>query len=106
VTEPFIARTTYKSIIWSYSRLVEQGLSDTDLTKRQRQFVHIMLNLASNTPVATRELPIADDTRDQVVRRLSDINDNALWLVRIANSKAEDDFRAAWERTIAILRGV
>lgn len=94
-------KMTTKDIIHSYSRMVRDGLSDTDLTKRQRQYLHVLLNLASNDARAWVEYPPSGDIRAQLCRSMGADSQNVRFFL---NTPQETDFDAAQSRAVEVLR--
>jgi hypothetical protein len=97
---------TYTELIRIYSRSVNDGHSDTDLPARERRLVHVMLNLASNANAGSVAYPPTDETRNAVVRHLSDILWDARALVLAASPASDDALSAAHERAVTILHNI
>lgn len=98
--------TTYQNIIRSYSSTVASGHSDADLWPRQRRLTVALLNAASNAGRASVAYPPTDQTRDDVVKYLSDILWQSRHLVTATAPNAGDDLEVAIARAIAVLRGI
>ena len=97
--------TTYLDVLRSYSRTVDTGHSDTDLTGRERRLVAVLLNLASNAGCVV--YPPTDQTRADVAKYLGDIVWNARPLVEACGPRAlADSFERAHERAVEIIRNV
>lgn len=99
--------TTIRFVILAYSRLVEQGLSDTDLTRRQARLVSRMLNLASNaygTTYAYAEQRQAG--LDAARKHLNDIVWDARVLIEVYGVTAGRDLDIAVHRANVILENL
>lgn len=90
---------TTREIIASYSRSVRDGYSDADLSKRQRHYVHVLLNLASNDN-AYMIYPPNDDSRLAIIRGMFAKVHDVRWFL---SSAEESDFDMAAERAREIL---
>lgn len=99
---------TYQQMLRNYANGVGDGLYDDDLTPRQRRFVRVIVNTAANEPLTAVIYPPTDRTRDDAVRLLVDRlwDGNASALLGAAGQGALDDFTAAQERAVEIIRGV
>lgn len=99
---------TYQQMLRNYANGVGDGLYDDDLTPRQRRFVRVIVNTAANAPLTAVIYPPTDRTRDDAVRLLVDRlwDGNASALLGAAGQGALDDFTAAQERAVEIIRGV
>lgn len=76
-------------------------LKQADLTDRQRRYVGLSLNTASNAGWACVAYPPSDQTRDDVIKELVAHS----WDMRILLTHVETaDFAVALDRAIAILR--
>ena len=97
---------TYQDLIRKYSADVAKGTFDTDLTPRERRLTAVLLNLASNAPIAQVYYPPIDSTRDIVVQHMADIVWQARPIVEAVSPAYMTQFECAVDRAISILRGI
>ncbi len=94
---------TYRDLIRLYSDSIAKGGTDTDLNPREKRLTAILLNLASNAPIAAVAYPPSDQTRDDVRRTLGEIAWQGRPLVLAASPASGDAFERAIGRTSDIL---
>lgn len=99
---------SFAEILRSYARglLDKQPWNDLDLAPRERKVTGVLLNLVSNIPVATRDYPPNDDTRDAAVRKLADLAWEFRAITQQLGKSADDTFTVAIERAITIIRSI
>jgi hypothetical protein len=97
---------TYQDLIRIYSKSVADGVSDTDLSPRERKLTAVLLNLASNTGHANTAYPPTDAVRDAVVKSLGSILWDARPLVEAAAPMLGDSLDKAITRAIESLRNI
>lgn len=95
-------RTTYRSILRSYSDGIAGGGFDSDVTdKRTRFYFARLLNLASNSGHADYPYPPTEAQRDGVAKHLGAI----VWDARaLITDRDSDKFEAALSRAIEVVR--
>lgn len=94
----------FQELIRMYSQNVNTGHSDTDLSKRRRRYLHVLLNLAGNhwegrIPYAT----ITEDVRKTIIQAMGKDAENVRWFL---NPAQESDFDYTTHRAIEILRNI
>jgi hypothetical protein len=94
---------TFRKLIQMYSQGVNSGYNDTDLTKRQRQYLHVLLNLAGNNYVGEVSYPPSDDVRRIIIQSMGNDASNVRWFL---NPAQEQDFDAMISRAIETLRSI
>jgi hypothetical protein len=97
---------TYKDIIHKYAADVLSGHADTDLTKRQRHFVGVLLNISTGlTGYSYGQYPPSPETRTKVVSKLVDTSwdfgAGALFI-----GKEREDYDIALTRAVEILTNI
>jgi hypothetical protein len=96
---------TFQQLIQMYSQNVNSGHADYDIeSKRQRRYLHILLNLAGNSfhgmvPYSQ----VNEDTRKNVSRSMLKDAEAVRWFL---NPSQESDYDTAVARAVEILRNI
>ena len=96
--------TTFRKLIKMYSQSVNTGQFDNDLTKRQRHYLHVLLNLASNNYMGEIAYGSVTDTlRQNICKGMGKDAENVRWFL---NDKQERDFYFTLSRAVQIIKNI
>ena len=94
----------FQELIRMYSQNVNTGNSDTDLTKRQRHYLHVLLNLAGNSGFGiTSYAIVTEEDRKKILQSMGKDAENVRWFL---STSQEADFDAMISRAIEIIRNI
>lgn len=95
---------TFQELIRMYSTNVNTGHADTDLTNRQRHYLHVLLNLAGNSfHGITSYANVDEDVRKNVSRSMLKDAENVRWFL---SPSQEKDYDLTVTRAVEILRNI
>lgn len=94
---------TTRDILRNYARGVRRGEFDNDLDQPTRNYLEVMLNVASNDYAATADYPPSPQQRDIIVSHMIDVLQYAVFF--FTNSQ-RSRFGVAIERAVRTLRAV
>jgi hypothetical protein len=99
---------TFQQLIRIYSDNVAKGVSDTDLTPKERRLTQVMLNIASNAGLAVLNYPPQEDEREKIIKRFTDLmwDSSVSTLISAVSPSSEKAFSNAIQRTVEILRNM
>lgn len=99
---------TFQQLIRIYSDNVAKGVSDTDLSPRERRLTQVLLNIASNGYLSDVAYPPTTERREEVIKRFSNLmwDSAALSLVTAVSPSSDTAFSNAVSRTLEVLHNM